>query len=169
MYLQLPESSAQTPKDVDELIMLCLYHILHALVLYQTGKCSKAGDRPDTDYMVFRLHESQGLIALRLSAPLGEDLPEQEAGSSGSPQLHLTVLPCTCKSDASEKKRKDYTFRRRFNEKPSIVPGCPGNASDKRNDKNSNADDNNSDSMNNNDDEDPHIWVSCLQHMPSLG
>jgi len=25
-----------------------------------------------------------------------------------------------------EKKRKDYTFRRQFNEKPSIVPGCPG-------------------------------------------
>jgi len=20
----------------------------------------------------------------------------------------------------------DYTFRRRFNEKPSIIPGCPG-------------------------------------------
>jgi len=25
-----------------------------------------------------------------------------------------------------EKKRKDYTFRRQFNEKPSIIPGCPG-------------------------------------------
>ncbi len=25
-----------------------------------------------------------------------------------------------------EKKRKDYTFRRRFNEKPSIILGCPG-------------------------------------------
>ncbi len=24
-----------------------------------------------------------------------------------------------------EKKRKDYTFRRQFNEKPSIIPGCP--------------------------------------------
>ncbi len=23
-------------------------------------------------------------------------------------------------------KRKDYTFRRQFNEKPSIIPGCPG-------------------------------------------
>jgi len=22
--------------------------------------------------------------------------------------------------------RKDYTFRRQFNEKPSIIPGCPG-------------------------------------------
>jgi len=26
-----------------------------------------------------------------------------------------------------EKKRKDYAFRRQFNEKPSIIPGCPGN------------------------------------------
>ena len=25
-----------------------------------------------------------------------------------------------------EKKRKDYAFRRQFNEKPSIIPGCPG-------------------------------------------
>ena len=25
-----------------------------------------------------------------------------------------------------EKKRKDYAFRRQFNEKPSIMPGCPG-------------------------------------------
>jgi len=25
-----------------------------------------------------------------------------------------------------KKKRKDYAFRRQFNEKPSITPGCPG-------------------------------------------
>jgi len=25
-----------------------------------------------------------------------------------------------------EKKRKDYTFGCQFNEKPSIIPGCPG-------------------------------------------
>jgi len=25
-----------------------------------------------------------------------------------------------------EKKRKDYAFRRQFNEKPSIIPSCPG-------------------------------------------
>jgi len=25
-----------------------------------------------------------------------------------------------------EKKRKDYAFRRQFDEKPSITPGCPG-------------------------------------------
>ena len=26
-----------------------------------------------------------------------------------------------------EKKRKDYAFRRQFNEKPSIITGCPEN------------------------------------------
>jgi hypothetical protein len=26
----------------------------------------------------------------------------------------------------TEKKRKDYAFQRQFNEKPSIIPGCPG-------------------------------------------
>ena len=26
---------------------------------------------------------------------------------------------------SKEKKRKDYAFRRQFNEKPSIIPGCP--------------------------------------------
>ena len=25
-----------------------------------------------------------------------------------------------------ERKRKDYAFRRQFNEKPSLIPGCPG-------------------------------------------
>jgi len=25
-----------------------------------------------------------------------------------------------------EKKRKDYAFWRQYNEKPSIIPGCPG-------------------------------------------
>ena len=25
-----------------------------------------------------------------------------------------------------KKKRKDYAFRRQLNEKPSIIPGCPG-------------------------------------------
>ncbi len=29
----------------------------------------------------------------------------------------------------SEKKRKDYAFRHQFNEKPSIIPGCPGKLS----------------------------------------
>jgi len=25
-----------------------------------------------------------------------------------------------------EKKRKEYAFWRQFNEKPSVIPGCPG-------------------------------------------
>jgi len=32
-----------------------------------------------------------------------------------------------------EKKRKDYAFRRQFNEKPSIIPGCPGDGTVKDN------------------------------------
>ena len=30
-----------------------------------------------------------------------------------------------CEHCVKEKKRKDYAFRRQFNEKPSITPGCP--------------------------------------------
>ena len=30
------------------------------------------------------------------------------------------------KEKKKEKKRKDYAFRRQINEKPSIIPGCPG-------------------------------------------
>ncbi len=26
----------------------------------------------------------------------------------------------------TEMRRKDYAFQRQFNEKPSIIPGCPG-------------------------------------------
>jgi hypothetical protein len=29
-----------------------------------------------------------------------------------------------------KRKRKDYAFRRQFNEKPSIIPGCPGERMD---------------------------------------
>ena len=29
------------------------------------------------------------------------------------------------KKKRKEKKRKDYAFRRQFDEKPSIIPGCP--------------------------------------------
>ena len=36
----------------------------------------------------------------------------------------LTVLPMSDRQHV-EKKRKDYTFRRQFNEKPSMIPGCP--------------------------------------------
>ena len=36
---------------------------------------------------------------------------------------HITAL---IKSADIEKKRKGYTFRRQFNEKPSIILGCPG-------------------------------------------
>ena len=32
-------------------------------------------------------------------------------------------IPCR---KEKEKKRKDYAFRRQYNEKPSIIPGCPG-------------------------------------------
>jgi len=29
------------------------------------------------------------------------------------------------RKERKEKKRQDYTFWRQFNEKPSIIPGCP--------------------------------------------
>ena len=32
----------------------------------------------------------------------------------------------TVSTQALEKKRKDYAFWRQFNEKPNIIPGCPG-------------------------------------------
>ena len=34
------------------------------------------------------------------------------------PQVAMKIWKC---------KRKDYTFWRQFNEKPCIIPGCPGN------------------------------------------
>ncbi len=43
--------------------------------------------------------------------------------------VHSSFLhknPDSCRALFEEKKRKDYTFRRQFNEKPSIIPGCPG-------------------------------------------
>ena len=37
------------------------------------------------------------------------------------------------RNEKKEKKRQDYAFRRQFNEKRSIVPGCPGCAAACRN------------------------------------
>ena len=39
-------------------------------------------------------------------------------------QASVVLMPSTL--HGKEKKRKDYAFRRQFNEKPSIIPGCPG-------------------------------------------
>ena len=36
------------------------------------------------------------------------------------------------KRKEKKNKRKDYAFRRHFNEKPSIIPGCPGHADAQR-------------------------------------
>ena len=35
-------------------------------------------------------------------------------------------LPVLGNELVQEHKRKDYAFRRQFNEKPSSIPGCPG-------------------------------------------
>ncbi len=35
------------------------------------------------------------------------------------------AVPCRARSRQLDKKRKDYAFRRQFNEKPSIIPCCP--------------------------------------------
>ena len=50
--------------------------------------------------------------------------------------LPLPVMPATMSekqrkakkrkaTKRKEKKRQDYAFRRQFNEKPSMIPGCP--------------------------------------------
>ena len=47
--------------------------------------------------------------------------------SSGTHMLHSALKRSLIMDRArKEKKRKDYAFRRQFNEKPSIIPGCPG-------------------------------------------
>ena len=49
---------------------------------------------------------------------------DDNCGFASSPKLPMKKDPIE-----KEKKRKDYAFWRQFNEKPSIVPGCPGNRS----------------------------------------
>ena len=56
-------------------------------------------------------------------------------GAHTCPSIRLPK-PCTIREqtlsaeESKGKKRKDYAFRRQFNEKPSIIPGCPGSAED---------------------------------------
>ncbi len=51
--------------------------------------------------------------------------------STTNVHLHIAtekwhVLNVCCRSILEKQKRKDYTFRRQLNEKPNIIPGCPG-------------------------------------------
>jgi len=39
---------------------------------------------------------------------------------------HKLTAAAAAAAAEKKRKRKDYTFRRQFNEKPSIIPGCPG-------------------------------------------
>jgi len=70
-----------------------------------------------------------GAVALSNDAPLGAAL----FFVKGPPLvIKELVQPSTVPHDFDEVRkeknetRKDYAFRRQFNEKPSIIPGCPG-------------------------------------------
>jgi len=43
-------------------------------------------------------------------------------------KVSVTALLTAVLDKEKKNKRKDYTFRRQVNEKPSIIPGCPGTA-----------------------------------------
>ena len=49
----------------------------------------------------------------------------ENAEASWYPQVLRCCIPFS-QSSLLSKKRKDYAFRRQFNEKPRIIPGCPG-------------------------------------------
>jgi len=52
-----------------------------------------------------------------------------KASSAGDACLDVQIAVPTVsmlkEKEKKRKKRKDYAFRRQFNEKPSIIPGCP--------------------------------------------
>jgi len=60
--------------------------------------------------------------------------PPRLAKKSPPEEAHLALLAPHCchdlqsteRSQEKKTKRKDYTFRRQFDEKPSVIPGCPG-------------------------------------------
>ncbi len=68
-------------------------------------------ERPAMLYFVF---SSQAIVVL-----VAHNLQEGE--------MVAQVSSC---SDEKNKTRKDYTFRRQFNEKPSVILGCPGGCSE---------------------------------------
>ncbi len=63
---------------------------------------------------------------------MGEELQaclagNEEAESAAAKPVSLPILLHKYSQKRTEKQRKDYAFRRQFDEKPSIMPGCPGN------------------------------------------
>ena len=62
---------------------------------------------------------------------MGEELQaclagNEEAESAAAKPVSLPILLHKYSQKRTEKQRKDYAFRRQFDEKPSIIPGCPG-------------------------------------------
>ena len=61
---------------------------------------------------------------LHVHTPLLRVQPERLQRSFLQPTC---IMSDRCKKRKEKtKKRKDYAFRRQFDEKPSIIPGCPG-------------------------------------------
>ena len=52
----------------------------------------------------------------------------QEAHECQGPAF--SMVTCSKKRKGNKQKRKDHAFRRQFNEKPSVIPGCPGTCKD---------------------------------------
>ena len=69
------------------------------------------------------------LAAVSIGEPLLDEEHAQrlETAFEGIQHAHAADKGANCGLTALEKKRKrkDYAFLRQFNEKPSIIPGCP--------------------------------------------
>jgi len=65
------------------------------------------------------------LSAQNLLSPLLNGLYSADAGTEQKRKEKKRKEKKRKEKKRKEKKRKENTFRRQFNEKPSIVPGCP--------------------------------------------
>ncbi len=80
----------------------------------------------DTICTAFMCSFLYAILPLLCCASLSVCLLQQFLPSLTTLVLHVLSSSEGKRLSLSEKKRKDYAFRRQSNEKPSIIPGCPG-------------------------------------------
>jgi len=78
---------------------------------------------PYIDRMANQYNKSSKVHWFEVGQHVGLKIP-----SEVREKMDPRFVVCMVISRKKKRKRKDYTFRRQFNEKPSIIPGCPGSS-----------------------------------------
>ena len=103
--------------DVARLTLVCL-------VQAEQQRAKDAGDSSEAEVWRHKLHHYLDQL-FQKDQTAGADYHVLQVCPSFCQRMHRQTLFLSLGTWQKEKKKTDYAFRRQFNEKPSIIPGCP--------------------------------------------